>query len=378
MRRSVVLVYALCVSAAAFAVVQIYRGERFEAVLKLRLASSSLDRPVATVEGAAARLMSEATPSEGSENPAPGEPSRSAEDRPDEFRNKAAPAPSADGPKLTVARISTSGSESVFAGSAAPGSAVTVLDNGVPVASATANANGDWSLVTDHRFTGSDPKISLRTGALAPPADENAESSGSPPLPAISENIASSAASPSAQVLKKFESIVETARKDAQAGGSAESAVAAAGPTPAVAPAVTPPTTNVRADAPSSESLRDSDHLSSATIPVPMTFVFDEATLTPEGEKTARLLLEYLLLKKFTSITLSGHADERGTAEYNMELSRRRLDTVSAVLRDGGYRGKMNLVPKGATEPFTGVDRSKFSRDDLMQLDRRVELRNAS
>ena len=70
-------------------------------------------------------------------------------------------------------------------------------------------------------------------------------------------------------------------------------------------------------------------------------------------------------------------ADERGTAEYNMELSRKRLETVSAFLRKGGYNGKMTLVPEGASEPFKGVDRSKFSQDDLMQLDRRVELRNA-
>jgi hypothetical protein len=34
-------------------------------------------------------------------------------------------------------------------------------------------------------------------------------------------------------------------------------------------------------------------------------------------------------------------------------------------------------VPKGASEPFNGIDRSKYSLDDLMQLDRRVELRTA-
>ena len=41
-----------------------------------------------------------------------------------------------------------------------------------------------------------------------------------------------------------------------------------------------------------------------------MTFVYNEATLTLEGRKAARLLLEYLTLKKFGSVTLSGHADE--------------------------------------------------------------------
>ena len=99
--------------------------------------------------------------------------------------------------------------------------------------------------------------------------------------------------------------------------------------------------------------------------------------MTHDGEKTAKLLLDYVLLKKFKSIALTGHADERGTAEYNMELSSKRLDAIATYLRDGGYHGEMKLVPEGAKQPFMGIDRTKFSRDDLLQLDRRVELRNA-
>ncbi len=108
-----------------------------------------------------------------------------------------------------------------------------------------------------------------------------------------------------------------------------------------------------------------------------MTFVYNEATLTSEGKGAARLLLEFLTLKKFASVTLSGHADERGLPNYNMELSRERLATIEHVLRDGGYKGKLELVPKGANEPFSGIDRSKYPPEELYQLDRRVELRVA-
>jgi outer membrane protein OmpA-like peptidoglycan-associated protein len=114
------------------------------------------------------------------------------------------------------------------------------------------------------------------------------------------------------------------------------------------------------------------------TTPVPMTFVYNEATLTPEGREAARLLLEYLTLKKFGSVTLTGHADERGLPDYNMELSRQRLISIEHLLRDGGYQGKLDLLPKGATEPFMGVDRSRYPREELLQLDRRVELRVAN
>ena len=73
-------------------------------------------------------------------------------------------------------------------------------------------------------------------------------------------------------------------------------------------------------------------------------------------------------------MTLTGHADERGTEELNMNLSAERLQTVERFLREGGFRGQLQLVPKGKTEPYTGVVRSDFSQDDLYQLDRRVEM----
>ena len=109
-------------------------------------------------------------------------------------------------------------------------------------------------------------------------------------------------------------------------------------------------------------------------MPVPVTFVFNEATLTGDGRKAAGLLLEYLQIKRFPKVTLTGHADERGTEELNMNLSAERLQTVERFLREGGFRGQLQLVPKGKTEPYTGVVRSDFSQDDLYQLDRRVEM----
>ena len=36
--------------------------------------------------------------------------------------------------------------------------------------------------------------------------------------------------------------------------------------------------------------------------------------------------------------------------------------------------GDLELVPKGKTEPYTGVVRSEYNQEELYQLDRRVEL----
>ncbi len=47
-------------------------------------------------------------------------------------------------------------------------------------------------------------------------------------------------------------------------------------------------------------------------IPVPITFVYKSAELTEEGAYAARLLLDYVKLKSLPSVSLTGHADERG------------------------------------------------------------------
>ncbi|MFZ0853589.1 MAG: hypothetical protein WAO08_30885, partial [Hyphomicrobiaceae bacterium] len=67
-------------------------------------------------------------------------------------------------------------------------------------------------------------------------------------------------------------------------------------------------------------------------------------------------------------------ADERGTDVYNIELSRRRLLVVADYLRDSGFAGKLELIPKGRSEPYTGIDRRSLPREEAFQLDRRVEL----
>ncbi|WP_157135485.1 MULTISPECIES: OmpA family protein [unclassified Hyphomicrobium] len=299
-------------------------------------------------------------------------------------KEKSSEGSTGDGVKLDLAEVSTSGATSVFAGRAAPGSSVTVFEGDVAVATAKANDNGDWSLATDHKFAGPDPKFSLRSGTFKIASETSAEDNSSHAKPAAalpSQTAVSDAAqrgtSPSVALLKNFENVVASAREEAAAQAQTGSAVTATATAPPPASQNSGAVPEVQALVSTPPEVASSEHPQSATIPVPMTFIFDEATLTSDGEKTAKLLLDYVQLKKFKSISLTGHADERGTAEYNMDLSRKRLDTVAAFLRNGGYDGELKLIPEGATQPFTGIDRSKFSRDDLMQLDRRVELRNA-
>jgi outer membrane protein OmpA-like peptidoglycan-associated protein len=119
------------------------------------------------------------------------------------------------------------------------------------------------------------------------------------------------------------------------------------------------------------------DAVSARTMPTPITFAYNEATFTREGRLAAARLAAFLVAQQPKSISLTGHADERGSDGYNLELSRQRLTTVADYLRDRGYQGKLELIPKGRTQPYAGIDRPSLSQEDAFQLDRRVELRQA-
>lgn len=340
------------------------------------------------------------------------------------------PAQEADAPKqgsvaLDISRISPDG-PSVFAGRAEPDAYVTVLEDGKPAGTVKADENGEWSLSTEHRFASADPKLSFEASAT-PPAPPPA-----PEAPKVAEKAAEpaqrSAAVVANDVMKKFEDLVAKAREEAKSEQQAkpehdqqakpeETAKAESATTPdattqtnpqqqAAAPAqgaesssssTERATANAGTSAGSSASAtsntRETDTAAHTTaqaspapgsepgkteaIPVPIMFVYNEATLTPDGKHAANLLLEYLTLKRLSAVELTGHADERGTTEYNMDLSRDRLAAVSDLLKNGGYSGELKLTPKGKSEPFTGVDRERFSGEALYQLDRRVELRVA-
>ena len=111
--------------------------------------------------------------------------------------------------------------------------------------------------------------------------------------------------------------------------------------------------------------------------PLPITFASGKADLTPAGRNAADALLQCLKEKGLPAVTLTGHTDDHGPDGYNMQLSASRLATVDSYLKAGGYGGSVRLVPMGKREPFQPDDSSQHSTDELDQMNRRVELRDA-
>jgi outer membrane protein OmpA-like peptidoglycan-associated protein len=290
----------------------------------------------------------------------------------DAVQEALSPAPQADGgaPTFDIARIDPNGT-SVFAGRAEPNSAVTITADGKEIGTVQADDNGEWTFTTEAKIPNPDAKLAL---FKAPPGSASRVAEAAPTLAPIRPDAPNGPAAKSAQavtsnMIKSLEGMVAEART-----AESKQAAAAAAPPPAADRAAAPGTVTPAAAPPLQAKIAALPRIETTAVPVPVTFIFNEATLTSEGRRAAGLLLEYLQIKRFPKITLTGHADERGTDALNLALSAQRLQTVARFLREGGFNGRLELVPKGKSEPYTGVVRGDFSQEDLYQLDRRVEL----
>lgn len=297
------------------------------------------------------------------------------QDAVDAVQDALAPAPKSDDgtPAFDIARIDPDGT-SVFAGRAEPNSLVTITADGKEIGTAQADSNGEWTFTTDEKIANPDAKLAL---FKAPPGTVPRVAEATSKAPEVKPETAptppgKSAESVTSNMIKNLEGMVAEARNQenkqvAAAPPAAPARELVPDPSkPVTAPATAPPSQQA--------AVAQQPRVETTAVPVPVTFVFNEANLTSEGRRAAGLLLEYLQIKRFPKITLTGHADERGTHALNLALSAQRLQTVSRFLREGGYTGRLELIPKGKTEPYTGVVRGDFSQEDLYQLDRRVEM----
>jgi outer membrane protein OmpA-like peptidoglycan-associated protein len=282
------------------------------------------------------------------------------------------------GSPFDIAKVEPDGT-SVFAGRATPKSLVTVLADGEPIGTVTADENGEWVLMVERSFANRNPQLSVAVGAHGGPG--SAALAQRPNGASSSEGRSRTAAAATAQLMNNLQHLVDRARSNSLADQSpaaamrenaeAPASLGASGGQPAEVADVQAKARSRATEPGTAARGREEHHV----VPIPIKFAFRQATFTDDGRKAAQLLLEYVLLEKIDSLKLTGHADERGTPAFNMELSAARLNMVAKFLRAGGYNGKLDLLPMGESAPFRGVDRNLFPQEELFELDRRVELR---
>ena len=81
-------------------------------------------------------------------------------------------------------------------------------------------------------------------------------------------------------------------------------------------------------------------------------FATNESVLTTASRETLRKQATFLRKNKKLNVTVEGHADERGTREYNMSLSAKRADIAISYLESLGVAGdRVETVPYGKERP---------------------------
>jgi len=99
-------------------------------------------------------------------------------------------------------------------------------------------------------------------------------------------------------------------------------------------------------------------------------FDFDQYTLSSKSIQTLRSIAQVMEDNKDLEITVSGHADERGTREYNLALGQRRGEAVRDYLLLNGIN-KNRITVKSYGEEYPLV---KGSNESSWAKNRRAEI----
>lgn len=99
-------------------------------------------------------------------------------------------------------------------------------------------------------------------------------------------------------------------------------------------------------------------------------FDLDQDTLKPEFQAIVNCHAKYLRDRPSSRMTLDGHADERGSRDYNLGLGERRANGVSSALQAaGGMASQITTNSYGEEKPVC-----TDSNEDCWSKNRRVEI----
>lgn len=99
-------------------------------------------------------------------------------------------------------------------------------------------------------------------------------------------------------------------------------------------------------------------------------FDFDRSSVRPEYRGIVSAHAAYTAAHSSARVTLEGHADERGTREYNLGLGERRGNAVMGLMSAQGARGSQQVVVSYGEERPT----CRVSDENCWSQNRRVEI----
>ena len=100
-------------------------------------------------------------------------------------------------------------------------------------------------------------------------------------------------------------------------------------------------------------------------VPDRVFFATNKSSLTTASRATLRKQATYLRKNKKLNVTIEGHADERGTREFNLALGERRANAAKDYLMTYGISGKrISIISYGKERPVnTGSNGLAWSQN---------------
>ncbi len=100
-------------------------------------------------------------------------------------------------------------------------------------------------------------------------------------------------------------------------------------------------------------------------------FGYDDANLQSDTINSLKAHAAYLNKNSAARVQVNGHADERGTREYNMALGERRAKAVAAYLTGNGARSsQLEVVSYGEEKPAVeGEGEEAWAKNRRVELD---------
>jgi peptidoglycan-associated lipoprotein len=125
---------------------------------------------------------------------------------------------------------------------------------------------------------------------------------------------------------------------------------------PATPPPPPPPPAAPTPPAPTEDEIFAKTTLEELNAQKPLADVFfgyDAVDISEEGRASLQKNLQWINRWPSTKIMVEGHADARGTNEYNLALAERRADAVRDYLVGLGVTAdRLTIVSKGEEQPF--------------------------
>jgi peptidoglycan-associated lipoprotein len=155
-------------------------------------------------------------------------------------------------------------------------------------------------------------------------------------------------------------SVDACAKKKPVAPPAPPAAAPAPAATPSTPPPPPPPPPAPAPPAPTEEELFRSKTLDQLNAEKPLTdafFAYDATDLNDAARTALQKDVEWMKRWATTKVMVEGHADSRGTNEYNLALGERRAAAVrDYIVTLGLANDRVTIVSKGEEQPFCSED----------------------